>query len=526
VVADALKNLGCSWSSSDNSKAMEVKLVRLVVWRICCFSVSLGFLLLAQPAVEQATASEADVHYGLTYWLARKAGFSKQYAEKVAAGDYAADQGRYNPAPWVVALHIILDGDVGAAKAVRNTHFASFQDLPAPPSKRKVEPNSPAARKAAAASVKPSPEEPLDFSLDNLGFALHPLQDSWAHQGVPDIPFRPAYQVHPELSFGHPADRGGWLFHNADITCLDGHPKEVVAAAKATYEFLLEFLKTHPTARAVKPVDWAVLEPKVLEFARACTKEQKLRWFKSDENVPFADYGDQNFVQTISVPGIIPTIGEVLTPAPAPKEHRDSVWRNLRRAYVSPEQRDTIQRFFDNWLVKQDIPATLQFLDIQALTTEDLRASESAVSKVVTGESVALPREVEKNASVEEAVRTWAAKFLVLWLVEDHGLVNQMGHGLPDTKEYGGLPADTKKLSDSFRLVTYKSLDDAIYAPESLEGNALPYFLGETLSPEIPLGRATVVAFQFKRLPNDTLLLFFSQTPNGWKVSRMYWIVI
>lgn len=504
-------------------KAGEI--VKLSTHRTRCFSVSFVLLVFVQSTLVPATASEADVHYGLTYWLARQAGFEKKYAEKVAAGDYGADQGRYNPAPWVVALHIILDGDVGAANAVRNTHFASFQTLPAPPPKRAVEPNSPAARRAAENSVKaPDPKEPLDFSLETLGFALHPLQDSWAHQGVPDIPFRPGYQRHPELSFGHPADRGGWFLHNADITCLDDHPKEVVAAAKASYEFMVEFLKTHPTARAQKSADWAVLEPRVLEFAKACTKGQKLRWFKSDENVPLSDYGDQNFLQTISTPGIISRIGGAL--APAPKEKREYVWKNLRPAFLSAEAKDTIQRFFDNWLVKQDIPAALQFLDLQALAAQEFRTSEPSLGKNVGAELGMESQNGEKDAKLEAAVRTWAEKFLVLWLVEDHGLVNQMGHGIPLAKEYESLPSDTKKLSDSFRLVSYKSLDDAIYAPESVEKNELPYFVGEGFSPDIPSGQTAVVAFQFRRLPNDTLLLFFSRTAKGWQVSRMYWVVI
>jgi hypothetical protein len=207
-------------------------------------------LLIIQLTASCVVASEADVHYGLTYWLARKAGFDKKNAEIIASGDYGADKGKYNPAPWVVGLHIILDGDVGAANGVRDLHFASYQILPAAPSQRIVEPGSPAARRAAIKSTDPpSAGEPSAFALEKLGLSLHPLQDSWAHQGMPDIPFRPARQVHPDLSFGHPADRGGWYSHNADITCLDDHPKEVVAAAKASYEFMVKFLASHPAAR-------------------------------------------------------------------------------------------------------------------------------------------------------------------------------------------------------------------------------------------------------------------------------------
>jgi hypothetical protein len=112
----------------------------------------------------------------------------------------------------------------------------------------------------------------------------------------------------------------------------------------------------------------------------------------------------------------------------------------------------------------------------------------------------------------------------VLWLVEDHGLVNQLGHGMPWEKQYGELPSKTQKIGDRFRLVSYKSIEDAIYAPEGSERQGVPYFVGDFSG--VPPGRTTVVAFQFKRLPYDTLLVFFSNGSQGWKIQRMYWVVI
>jgi len=479
-------------------------------------------LLLIQLNAPCGFASEADVHYGLTYWLARKAGFDKKNAEIVASGDYGADKGKYNPAPWAVGLHIILDGDVGAANGVRDLHFASYQTLPAAPAQRIVKPGSPAAKRAAIKSTDPpSAGEPSAFALEKLGLSLHPLQDSWAHQGIPDIPFRPGRQVHPELSFGHPADRGGWYSHNADITCLDDHPKEVVAAAKASYEFMLKFLASHPAERGQKSADWTTLEPRVLAFAKACTKEEKLRWFRSDESVPFSDYTDQGFVTTISTPGLISKFEEIITPDH--KEQKQYKGLQVQAAALTRELSDTIHRFLDSWLVKQDIPAALQFINLNAIKSQLFNAGDNApVIKPVRGRR-AMPFSGDEKSD-DAAVRAWAERFLVLWLVEDHGLVNQPGHGMPWEKEYGQLPSETRKIPDRFRLVSYKSLEDAIYAPEGSARQEAPYFVGDVLDP--PPGHTAVVAFQFKRLPYDTLLVFFSEGPQGWKIERMYWIVI
>ena len=50
-------------------------------------------LLLIAP--ERATAFEADVHYGLTDWLALQAGFEPLQAQIIATGDERVDFGRH-----------------------------------------------------------------------------------------------------------------------------------------------------------------------------------------------------------------------------------------------------------------------------------------------------------------------------------------------------------------------------------------------------------------------------------------------
>jgi hypothetical protein len=64
-------------------------------------------------------AWEADVHYGLTRWLAVNAGFTPAAAELIASADLSADLGSFNPATWAVGFHILILGDVGASKRVQ-----------------------------------------------------------------------------------------------------------------------------------------------------------------------------------------------------------------------------------------------------------------------------------------------------------------------------------------------------------------------------------------------------------------------
>ena len=43
--------------------------------------------------------------------------------------------------------------------------------------------------------------------------ALHPVEDSWSHQGEPDIPRACSKQ----LVYGHPEQRGAWRKHESSL---------------------------------------------------------------------------------------------------------------------------------------------------------------------------------------------------------------------------------------------------------------------------------------------------------------------
>jgi len=129
------------------------------------------------------------------------------------------------------------------------------------------------------------PTQPRERTLELLGVALHPLEDSWSHQGEPAIPIA----CSADYAFGHPVSRGGWLKHDADLTYLHETP-DTVEMARRTYEKLVKFLGNHPTLRDHHATAWAGLEPQVLKFAKAASKADKLSWFQEQKGVPFNSY--------------------------------------------------------------------------------------------------------------------------------------------------------------------------------------------------------------------------------------------
>ena len=171
----------------------------------------------------RASAWEFDLHYLLTFWIATQVGFSRADATEIAAADQGYDDSAYHSAIGIMCL-VGIWGDVGAASTLQNNHFPSDARLPSPPARRIVTPDSKSARIAIDAALPRSDAK----ALEALGQALHPFQDSWSHQGIPDVPFG----FRPDLSCAHPAARGGWRSHNADLTHL--HVAEVIDVAHET----------------------------------------------------------------------------------------------------------------------------------------------------------------------------------------------------------------------------------------------------------------------------------------------------
>src|SRR6185312_14603154 len=155
-----------------------------------CFAVMAWLSLLLSSALlllpARALAFEADVHYGLTYWLALQAGFEPLQAQIIATGDQRVDSGDM-PDIDVVALYACLAKDAISARRAGVHHYPSAAGVPGAPEARAVSPDSDVARKAALSTLGVNPSQAA-FRLLQLGESLHILQDSWAHQGISSVP--------------------------------------------------------------------------------------------------------------------------------------------------------------------------------------------------------------------------------------------------------------------------------------------------------------------------------------------------
>ena len=169
-----------------------------MIWSVVMTVVLL--VLRAAPAL----GWEADVHYGLNKWLAAKTGFDSRDAESIAHGTLNKDHG-INDARFLVWHYACLGRDIQASELVRDAHFPSFVKLPDEAEARKVVAGSAAATREARKEVEVADTGDREFGLLKFGEALHPLQDSWSHQGVPGIP----PLCSSELSWGHPTHGEG-----------------------------------------------------------------------------------------------------------------------------------------------------------------------------------------------------------------------------------------------------------------------------------------------------------------------------
>jgi hypothetical protein len=240
-----------------------------------------------------AQAFEADVHFGLTKWLALKAGFAEAQAEAIAAGNQRNDSGVMDSVELVLE-YACLESHADAARVAQGYHFASPAKLPAPAAQRAVVAGDATARKPAEEVLAAAAQGKAGFLLLKLGQALHLLQDSWAYQGVPDTPVFAAtpIQCNPALAWAAPAARGGWNSHKADLA--REWPADIEAMAAATYRVLTAY----PTAGAPRgaAADWGTLRASLDGFIRAPTKADKARWFQRQ------GVADTAFLQGISLP--------------------------------------------------------------------------------------------------------------------------------------------------------------------------------------------------------------------------------
>lgn len=428
---------------------------------------------LSLPALLLAAAScwgfESDVHFGMTLWLALKAGFNEREAATIATGSQRVDSGDMQYVDVGLMYACLGKDDVGARRASAH-HYPTAAAVPGAPESRVVVPASPPATKATIEMAKVPPEK-AGFMLLKLGEALHILQESWAHQGVPEIPFgaKTGVECDPSRAWGHPKARGGAASHRADLTRY--WPADTLAAAKATYDVLLQFAPVGGVRRT--PQAWDSIRPQLDAFIKASTKSQKRDWFAAQ------GITEVSFLEGISLPdGAKPFEliwgGRRLPPVPT---------HQSRQHHVDEALLDFYHRFFERWMAARDFAAL---------------AAEFG------------PTGPERRAEL--------AARLKLWRMRDHARVAELAHALRPLTEEERARVDTlASRRDAFAKYE-TALDTYFPLLPRIEGVSplLPFFIAETSR-----DRTAVAAVKLRHAPYDAVAVLAVKTARGWRVDAI-----
>jgi hypothetical protein len=442
----------------------------------------LSALLLA-PA--QAMAFEADVHYGLTDWLAQQAGFEPWQAQIIATGDQRVDSGDM-PYIDVVAIYACLGKDEFSARRAGEHHYPSVAGVPGPPETRAVVPDSEAARTAALRATEVNPSQAA-YRLFQLGEALHILQDSWAHQGVPSVPQfgDAAFSCDSRLAWGHPEARGGPASHRPDLTMY--WPADTAAMAQATYEILTQYPSISGAQR--NPRKWSEIRPEFDDFIKASTKTDKARWF--------AEHGmnDVSFLEGISLPDgaeafLLHWPGRKLPPLSTPES---------RQHAIDPGLLDFYNRFFARWLGTEDFAT---------LVTEFSGARDASGG---TAAATMSHDELETR--------------LKLWRLRDHGSVAEVALRREAlTAEQRASVDAIAKQPDAY--IRYAPISSAYYPllPQGDDASPLlPFFIG-MISRDGGHPQAIAVT-KFRHAPYNIVGVISENIDDRWRVTSIVSIV-
>lgn len=445
-------------------------------------------------------AWEEDVHFGLTMWLAYQAGLSESDAREIARANQGLDD---NPATAAVPLMIYrvmlgADGEAEvASKTIHELHFPSKDAPPARPEQREVFPDPSDVRSRVEGST----------SRVRIGHALHAFQDTWSHRGVPDIPVRPFYQFRPLFGWGHPRARGGWWRHRADLT--RAFPSDAYQMAKETYSLLRGKLP-QDIQRERESRDWEQIKAAACDFALLASRAEKQDWFK--KHLPPSLFKLVN-VSRLSLPrvplgsgGKKPGDNMALCEPPQAKPPVRGLPPfgpvSLEKVPATGENcnglRPVLDRFLKQWIVERQIEDAIEVADGKEVE-EQLRAWRE-------GNDFPLPD-----------TRDWLRRVLLMWHVEDHGVVEALGHGYPYVPTYPRLPRTEGEATESvaLRKDKYKKLEEAIASP----GDG-PYAV-------VPIESGLCVSYlRFRSLHRDVVAIPWSRKTGQWKLVGFQWVAL
>lgn len=473
-------------------------------------------LLLGMAPACGALAYEDDVHYGLTKWLALVAGMTPRDAEIVATGNREIDGGALD-AVRLVYYNACVGRDKVGSELVRDHHFPSFAKMPGPPATRVVKEGSNAARTPAEDRiVRPNTngQEEQDWNLQRFGAALHLFQDSYSHQGEPEIPGLLVFRCSSDLAWGHPAARGHWDSHDADLTFKD--PATAARMAQGTYDLICSYRARVQKSPCTKSS--GAIKAAVDRFIAADTKLAKWAWFSTGNEFK-ASFACE-FLAEINLPD--GTFGDwcpQLSSADVDRSEKLAPQNNPLSPEIAMSRNPAafVQAALDTWFVKRDVFSLVNFY---------------------------LDRDAFKEANAlsdfgERSINTAAVNKFATWLVRDHGMVSSQlkskGPQLLDLdKRFGGAtmiwpgaaefrPDKTSfvAFSSGTKLVQYRSLNEAFFeiGPDArlFDVRTGPCAKGD--------GTCALAAARLRKAPYETLLLELKYTNTGWKIMQKWPLV-
>ncbi|HEV3020525.1 MAG TPA: DUF6765 family protein [Burkholderiaceae bacterium] len=442
-------------------------------------------------AATGSSGFESDVHFGLTQWLALQAGFDEESARTIATGDQRVDSGDMQYVGPVLAYACVATDDL-RSRLAGERHYPSAGPLPGAPEARAVVAGSDAA-KAAALSVVKVPAGQANYMLFKLGEALHILQDSWSHQGIAAIP-QPAdgvFACDRARAWAHPAARGGWNSHKADLTMA--WPGDTAAMARAVYDVLTQYPPLSTTPRTAHK--WEQIVPSLDGFIKASTKTEKKRWFASH------GISDASFLEGISLrdgaqPFDLTWPGRKLPPLATPQSRQHAVDAALL---------DFFNRFFAQWVA-----------------TNDFDALASAFGPDFGSGTAKRPA-----GSLPPVTKAELVARLKVWRLRDHGRVAEIAHA-PQALTVAQRSVLDAIGKDRKAYAVYDPPSAAFFPllPRAVEDVSplVPFFVSTAVAPDGSAARAVAVV-KFRHVPYDTLGVIAEQIGGRWRVMSIVSVV-
>jgi hypothetical protein len=423
-----------------------------------------------------AQAYESDVHYGLTRWLALRAGYTPSQADAIATADLRVDGGLVETTQ--LGLEYACAGRFASvAKLAQDARYPAARAVPAAPADRAVQAGGAAARAALDAAMKVVPGQE-GLMLGRFGRALHPLQDSWAHQGTPSTPhFGAILACDASLASGHPAARGGADSHAADLTRTA--PAEVLAMAAATYDALLRYGRVEGQPRT--PVAWDAMVAPVQAFAQARTKTEKRTWFNA-QGMHETGFLAGTSLPDGSAPGPSASIGRMLPPVPGDASMQHDAPADARK-------------FFDTLLARW----------LSAERVEDVVAALGPAAR----------------ASGPDAASAELVARLKLWKLRDHGSAAELAHAPAPLDSRQRQRVDKLTRGGAGYLAPMRVADAVVPLQPSTPAPMpmLPYIVRE-LAPSGELPRVIAIA-RLRHAPYDTVGWIAERRASGWVLTAM-----